>query len=564
MHTQTDLIVLGAGAGGLAAAVTAAAQGLRVIVLEKADVVGGTTAWSGGWIWAPGNALGAALDPQAEQARTYLQAVCGAHLCADRVDAFLAAAPQMVDFFHTQTALQFDGGFAIPDTYGHQPGAGMGGRSVIARPFDARALGASIGLLRPPVRETTFFGMTIQAGPDLRAFMTMTRSPRALAYASGRVVRHIRDLALYRRGMDLRNGAALAGRLLRSALDLGVQVQTGVQVQHLTQVQTRGQVDGVRLTDGTQIFARAVVLACGGYGHAPDVDVTEATGAAPAQSLSVPTARGDGLALAQAVGAALDMKVAQNRALCPVSSVCWPDGRDALFPHIIDRGKPGVIGVLQSGQRFCNEGLGYHDYVEAMLRAVPRGQPAQSWLICDYRFLRRYGLGVVRPQPVPWRQWVKRGYLHRGRNLHALAQSCGIDPDGLAQTIARFNADAARGEDSEFGRGTTAYMRLQGDPQHAPNPNLAPIAKPPFFAVKVVPGSFSTFAGIATDPQARVLREDGSVIDGLWSAGSDAASVFGGFYPAGGINLGPALTFGFVAGRDVAEQIRTHRSEGPG
>ena len=554
MAGNSDLIVIGSGAAGLAAAITAAWHGLSVVVLEKAEVIGGTTAWSGGWIWAPGNPVarraGIAEEPGAP--RRYLEAVLGPHFNPERVDAFLAAAPDMVAFFENQTALQFDGGFAIPDIYGHLPGAGTAGRSVIARPFDGRRLGAAIGLLRKPLRETTFLGMMIQAGPDLRAFLTMTRSARSFVHASGRALRHLRDLALHGRGMDLRNGNALIARLMRSALDLGVDLRTDVEV---TALECRtGKVAGVRLADGTVLPApRGVVLACGGYPHDAPRRAESFPRNAEHQTLAVPEATGDGLRLAEALGARVDRSLARPAAFCPVSTVRWPGGRVAQFPHIIERGKPGVIGVLADGKRFCNEGLGYHDYVQAMLGAIPDDQPACSWLVCDHRFLRRYGLGVVRPSPVPWRHWVRRGYLKTGRNIEALARACGVDAAGLVETVARWNDHAARDEDPQFGRGSTPYMRLQGDPEVSPNPCVAPIARPPFFAVAVMPGSFGTFAGLATDGCARVLGADGRRVDGLYAAGTDSASVFGGFYPAGGINLGPALAFGFVAGRHAAQ-----------
>ncbi len=543
-----DLIVLGSGAGGMAAAVTAAAAGLRVLVLDKAPVLGGTSAWSGGWIWAPGNPVcGVAEAPGA--ARAYLQARLGAHFDAARVDAFLEAAPRMVDFFETQTALQFDPGLAIPDTYGDLPGAGTGGRSVIARRFDGRRLGAEIALLRKPLRETSFKGMTIQSGTDLRAFLTMTRSARAFAHVTGRVLRHIRDLALHGRGMDLRNGNALIARLLRSALDLGVTLRTGVTVQGLSA--TAGRVDGVMIGADTLRARVGVVLATGGYPQDAARRAASFPRDAEHRTLAVPEAQGDGLRLAEGLGARVRTDLAQPAALCPVSRVRWPDGAEGVFPHIIDRGKPGVIGVLADGARFCNEGLGYHDYVTALLAAVPEGAPARSWLVCDHRFLRRYGLGIVRPAPVPLGPWLKSGYLKRGATPEALARECGIDPKGLSETLARWNDGAARGEDAAFGRGTSAYMRLQGDPEQRPNPNVAPIRQAPFYAVEVGPGSFGTFAGLATDSRARVLR-GGAPIPGLWAVGADQASVFGGFYPAGGINLGPAMTFGFIAGQDAA------------
>ncbi len=558
-RADSDLIVIGSGAAGLAAAVTGAGQGLRVIVLEKSDVIGGTTAWSGGWIWAPCNPVvqRAGITEQEEAPRTYLRSLLGSRFDKERVEAFLKAAPEMVNFFETNTSLQFEPGSAIPDTYGHLPGAGTGGRSVIARPYDGRNLGSEITLLRKPVRETTFFGMTIQAGADLRAFMTTTRSLSSFLHATRRTVRHFTDLALFGRGMDLRNGNALVARLLRSALDLSVDIRTGIDVAALI-VENR-RVCGVHLADGRKLIAeRGVVLACGGYPH----DAVRRANTFPRneehQTLAVPSATGDGLRLAEAVGAKVDLSTARPAAFCPVSTVPWPDGRTGRFPHIIDRGKPGVIGVLANGKRFCNEGLGYHDYVEALLSAVPDDEPACSWLVCDHRFLRCYGLGVVRPSPVPYRQWIRRCYLKTGRSIGELAHACGIDPVGLKTTIETWNHHAERGEDPAFLRGTSPYMRLQGDPDRKPNPCVAPIAKAPFHAVKVVPGSFGTFAGLATDEYARVLRDDQSVISGLYAAGTDSASVFGGFYPAGGINLGPALTFGFIAGRHAAGTENLH------
>lgn len=551
-----DLLVVGSGASGLSAAVTAASHGLRVVVAEREPVFGGTTAWSGGWMWTPCNPLAkrAGIDESAALPREYLRNVLGPHFDAAKVDAFLDAAPRMVAFFEEKTALRFESGSRIPDTYGTLPGAGTGGRSVIAAPYDARALGSLLSRLREPLRETTFMGLTIQAGPDLGAFMNVTRSPRAFVYVARRVTKHFLDLALHGRAMQLRNGLALVARLLRSAADLGVDLRSRARATRL--LAQDGRVTGAVLAtkDGdVEVHAsRGVVLASGGFPH--DEDRRRATFPAPDQhrTLAVPSATGDGARLAESVGGVFDASLASPGAWCPVSLVPYADGTTGRFPHIIERGKPGIIAVLANGRRFCNEGNGYHDYVEAMLRAIPAGQEVASWLVCTREFQRRYGLGVSRPAPLPVGPFVRSGYLKAGRTIGELAHNCGIDPHGLEATIAEYNAHAKRGEDPLFGRGSTIYNRYQGDARVTPNPCVAPIERAPFFAVKVVPGSFGTFAGIRTDVHARVLDAQGRPIPGLYAAGTDMASVMGGFYPAGGINLGPAMTFGYIAGCHAA------------
>ncbi|MCR9155865.1 MAG: FAD-dependent oxidoreductase [Rhodobacteraceae bacterium] len=557
MTTETcDLLVAGSGAAGLAAAVTAAHRGLDVVLVEKDDVIGGTTAWSGGWIWAPCNPIAKSngVDDDQSEPRRYLEAVLGNTFNAELVDAFLAGAPEMVGFFHNHTALRFDPGLHIPDTYSDLPGAGTGGRSVIAQPYDARGLGVIATRMRRPLPETSFWGLTIQAGPDLKAFITATRSFRSAAHVTARLTRHLWDLARHGRAMQLRNGQALVGRLLRSAMDAGVDIRTGSAIAslgHGSQGISGARIDG---PDGRYAIhtKRGVVLACGGFPQ--DIERRKQQFPKPEihRTLAVPSASGDGLRLGESVGGHQATTLASPGAWCPVSEVTWPDGRTGVFPHIIDRGKPGVIGVLTNGERFCNEGMGYHDYVTAMLDAVgPTGMP-ESWFVCDHRFLRRYGLGIVRPAPVPIRPWLSSGYLKTGRTLAGLAETCGIDQTGLQASVAAFNADAKIGVDRAFGRGTTPYMRLQGDAEVQPNPCLAPIEQAPFYAVRVIPGSFGTFAGLKTDGEARVLDAGGVPIPGLYAAGTDMASTMGGHYPAGGINLGPALTFGFIAGRHAA------------
>ncbi|WEZ86432.1 FAD-dependent oxidoreductase [Pseudomonas sp. NyZ480] len=558
-QADCDVLVIGSGAAGLAAAVTAAWHGQSVILVEKEPVFGGATAWSGGWAWVPRNPLAqrAGIEESIEQPRTYLRNELGEHFDAERVDAFLEACPHMVAFFEKHTALQFADGNGIPDMHGDTPGAATGGHQVIAAPYDAREVGALLPRLRKTLRETSFMGMPIMAGTDLGAFLNMTRSPRAFLHVCKRFGRHLYHLARYGRAMHLVNGVALVARLAKSAQDLGVRLLESAPARHL--LMEDGQVKGAVVTTPQgemRIRAKAVVLAAGGFPNdtkrRQQLFPRDATGQ---DNLALPplSCSGDGLRLGESAGGVVATDLKSPVAWAPVSKVPHRDGSMGHFPHIIERGKPGIIGVLASGERFVNEAHGYYDYVSAMVDAVPPGKEVCSWLICDHRFLRRYGLGHARPAPLPVWPHLRSGYLKRGATLEQLALACGIDAAGLINTVVNFNRHARTGQDPAFGRGSTPFNRKQGDPLHkGPNPCVAPIEQGPFYAVKVQPGCFGTFAGLRTDGHARVLDEAGQPIAGLYAVGTDMASVFGGWYPSGGINLGPALTFGYVAGRHIA------------
>lgn len=557
-----DVLVIGSGAGGMSAAVTAAFHGMKVIVVEKAEVCGGATSWSGGWAWAPGNPLAKAegVHEDKETFRTYLREVLGDDYQADRVDAFLEAAPHMVGFFQNKTSLQFVPGSKINDIYGTLPGAGTGNRSVGPKPMNARTIKPGLrAKMRHQLYETSFLGMGIMAGPDLSKFLSASQgNPEGLFHAGWRFGFHLLDLLTHRRNMQLVNGTALTARLMKSADDLGVDIRVSTPATALLKDE-KGKVTGavVRSPEGElQINAgRGVVLATGGFPN----DVQRRKELFPKTptgrehwTLSPGETTGDGINLAQAVGARFTTAVKSPAAWCPVSLVPYRNGRTGVFPHIMDRAKPGSIGVRADGKRFVNEANGYYDYVEALLAATPEGETVESWQIADSRFVRKFPLGMAKPLPVPLFPYLRSGYLIKGRTLEELATKCGIDPTELRRTVARFNANARAGVDPDFGRGETAFNRYGGDATHGPNPSLGPIEKGPFYAVRVVPGSFGTFAGVETDGRGRALNNDGHPVEGLYVAGNDQASVMGGHYPAGGINLGPALTFGYIAGRDLA------------
>jgi succinate dehydrogenase/fumarate reductase flavoprotein subunit len=566
-HSRTldcDLLVAGSGAGGLAAAVTAAHLGLRVIVAEKDAQFGGTTAWSGGWMWIPRNPLAteAGIVEDIERPLSYLRHELGDRFDEARALAFLRQGPRMVEFFRRHTALQFIDGNLIPDFHGHTADAATGGRSVCAAPFDGRALGARLHDLKPPLHETTLWGMGIASGAELRHFLNATHQPASAWYVAKRLLRHIKDLVLRGRGTRLVNGNALVGALAQSLFHLGGQILLQRPVVRLLQEQ--GRVCGAVLhsPDGevTVHARRGVVLATGGFPHDPRRKA-ELLPHAPTGHEHWSAANrgntGDGLRLGESAGGQVRRDLVQAAALAPVSLVPRADGSVAHFPHLIERAKPGLIAVRADGRRFTNEANSYHDVMQGLLAATPAGQPPEAWLLCDHTFIRYYGLGAVKPAPLPLGPWLANGYLQRGQTLAELARACGIDATALQDTVERYNHMALAGKDEDHAKGETPYNRLQGDAVRAqaaglPNPCMGPLERGPFYAVKVVVGSLGTFAGLQVNDQAQVTDASGQAIPGLYAGGNDLSSLMGGHYPSGGITLGPAMTFGFIAAHHVA------------
>ncbi|WP_226553825.1 FAD-dependent oxidoreductase [Celeribacter naphthalenivorans] len=563
-HLEVDVLVVGSGAGGLAAAVSAAHRGLEVVVAEKEPVFGGTTARSGGWMWVPNNAPGkrAGLDDSLEKARTYLKHETGAFYDHDRIEAFLEAGPKAIEFFETETALEFDLGPTFADYHCDAPGGMDAGRSFVARPFDGRELGPEIKRLRPPMWEITMLGMMIGSGKELLHFFNVTRSPVSMVFVVGLVTKFAREKLLHGRAMRLVNGNALIGRLAKSCFDKDVPIWTSSAVTRLMR-DDAGKVTGaiVQRADGpVEITARkGVVLAAGGFPQDAvrcEELITHTPTGRKHVSLAPPGNTGDGLRLGETVGAEVKTDLPNAAAWVPISRPPRGDGTLGTFPHFVDRSKPGVIAVTRSGRRFVNEAQSYHDFSQAMIKRcrAEGGEEAEiaAWFIADHRTFRRYGLGYAKPSPVPYGKLIKQGYLIRGKTLRELADQIGADGAQLEKTVAAFNTHAVKGEDPEFGKGSTAYNRSLGDPKHEPNPCLAPIEQGPFYAVRLHVSDLGTYAGLQTNQNAQVVDQAGRAIEGLYAAGNDAASIMGGNYPGGGITLGPALTFGYVAARHMS------------
>jgi succinate dehydrogenase/fumarate reductase flavoprotein subunit len=555
--TQCDLIVVGSGAAGLACAITAKKRGLNVVVLEKEPVFGGTTALSGGVLWIPMGPHGRQQNPAdtREAVRRYMMEETGAFYDAAAVDAFIENGPKMVEFFERETAMQFVPTL-YPDYHPDVPGGADIGRSILAKPYDIRGLGKDMNRLKPPLKTITFIGMMFNSSnADLKHFFQATKSLTSFWYVAKRLATHIKELAIYQRGINVTSGNALAARLAQSALDLGIPILTSTPARKL--LVTNDRVTGVQ-SDDMHFTARCgVVLACGGFPH----DVHRLAKAYPhvarghAHLSPTPTSNtGDGVAMAEQVGGVADIRFQDSAAWMPVSKVDYGNGEVGVFPHLLDRYKPGVIGVLKTGKRFTNESNSYHDVGAALIQACEGLDETAMWLVCDQTCLSKYGLGFVKPSPMPIGKFLRNGYLLKGQTLQDLAIQAGIDPQALQATVSQYNQGAVRGEDPEFGRGRTSFNRYLADPNHQPNPCVAPVQDGPFYAVKVIMGDLGTFDGIQTSVTGEVLRRNGQPIEGLYAVGNDRASIMGGNYPGAGITHGPNMTFGYVTANHIADQ----------
>jgi succinate dehydrogenase/fumarate reductase flavoprotein subunit len=561
-----DVVVVGSGGGGLGAALTAAIKGLDVLVVEKDVVFGGTTALSGGVLWVPGNGKFPEGDvPAGRSAEDYLRHEAGNSFDGARVREFLDAGPRMVAFMERETsAVRFQPAHGFSDYHPDAPGGVSTGRSIAPVPYDAGELGREVKRLRPPLAEITLMGMMLNASEDVKHFFNATKSLKSFWHVSKLIARYGRDLVVHQRATRLTNGNALIARLARSFFDCGGEIRTATTVEALVPDE-QGRVVGIEARSGEKTYrigARCgVVLAAGGFPQDKirrsklfrhEADGEHHLSPAPAGNV------GDGISLGESVGGEFDTSVAQPAAWIPVSRV--PDKRRLrVFPHLIDRYKPGVIMVNRNGRRFTNEANSYHDVGQAMQADTPQGGETFAWLIADHRAIRKYGLGFVKPAPFLLKPYLASGYLLSGQTPADLASKMGVDPASFSATIETYNKDAVRGEDPEFGRGASSYNRYLGDPEHKPNPCVAALATGPYYAIRMVLGDLGTFAGLATNERSQVLRADKQPIEGLYAVGNDALSIMGGNYPGGGITLGPAMVFGFLIGEQLADS--THLAD---
>ncbi|WP_084598869.1 3-oxosteroid 1-dehydrogenase [Actinoplanes subtropicus] len=535
---EYDVVVVGSGGAGMVAALAAAHHGLSAVVLEKAATYGGSTARSGGGLWMPGNEVLARAGITGD-ATSYLAHVAGPDATAARQNAFLSAGPGVLAFVSAHTPLEFAWVPGYADYYPEAPGGVAAGRSVEPKPLDARLVGADLDRLAPPYQAAPDGIAVTQV--DYRWLSLGTRHPRAVLTAAKLAGRGLAARLLGRRRLAL--GQALAGGLRAGLRTAGVPVLLDTPMTDLILADGDGPVRVVGVRSGERTFRarRGVLLASGGFEHNEamrrkyqDIGTEWTVGAAGNT--------GDGIEAGAQLGAALDL----------MDEAWWgPSIPLTGGPYfcLAERNQPGCLLVDSTGKRFVNESAPYVDAVHAMLSPEVT---LPAWLIADQTYRDRYlfaGRGPRAPLP---RRWFAAGVAHRAGSLDDLAAAIGVPAGALGETVRRFNGFAAAGLDEDFRRGDSAYDRYYGDPRQRPNPCLGALAKPPFYAFRMVPGDLGTKGGLRTDERARVLRPDGTPILGLYAAGNTSAAVMGRSYAGAGATLGPAITFGYLAALDLA------------
>lgn len=546
---NVDVLVVGSGAAGLVGALAARHAGLRTLVVEKTELVGGSSAMSGGGLWIPDNPVSkkAGLSDSFEEAWTYLSNIvpeAGEATAPERIRAFLKHGPEMVKFLQDM-GFKWRASVGYPDYYPEVPGGSVKGRCIEGAVFDGRKLGEWRGRLRrypgaPPIpihtneawrlylaRSTTGMTAFIRLGLRLISYTITGRAPLTM-------------------------GGSLVGQLLYLCLKHGVEVWIESPLQELTMQE--GRVSGavvVREGRPVKVSARGgVLLASGGFEH--NQQMRE-------KFLPSPTSKdwavgavgntGDSIQAAAKLGAKLAL---MDKAWGGPIAIT-PDGKPSFI--LAERSLPFGIIVDSNGERFMNESASYVDCWHSIYRHHRKVQAIPSWLVMDHKHRSRYLFGMLMPGRTPEKATGPR-YLVRARTIEELAGKIGVDEKGLLRTVERFNEMARSGRDEDFRRGESAYDRFYSDPSVKPNPNLGPLDKPPFYATAIYPGELGTCGGLLTDENARVIHVDGHPIPGLYAAGNTAAAIFGGTYPGPGSTLGPACVYAYIAAKHIAQTLK--------
>ncbi|ALG83694.1 3-oxosteroid 1-dehydrogenase [Gordonia phthalatica] len=555
MSEEFDVIVVGAGGAGLAAALTAASKGLKTVLVEKSPYWGGSTSRSGGGVWIPNNSVlkrdGVVDTP--EEARKYAHAIIGEHAPAERIDTYIDRGPEALDYMIAHSPLNLEWVKGYSDYYPEAPGGRAMGRSVEPKPFDARELGDDLATLHPQYTKAPLNMVVLQSDYRwLNTGLRHWRGPLRMAKVGARFF-----WARSRGKKMIAMGAALAAELLIGCRRAGVDIRLNTPLTDL--IVENDAVVGVRVeVDGKPSELRSrygVILGSGGFEHNPQMRAKYQRAPIGSEwTTGAPTNTGDGINAALAAGAGVSL----------MDDAWWgptiPLPKGPWFA-LSERSVPGTFIVNTRGERFMNESLPYVEAVHQMYGGAfgqgdGPGENVPGWLIFDQRCRNRYLFaGITARQPLP-KSWLKSGVVVKAATLDELAEKTGLPADKLKATTERFNGFARSGTDADFHRGDSAYDHYYGDITNKPNPSLGVVDKAPFYAVKMVPGDLGTKGGINTDIAGRALREDGSVITGLYAAGNTSAPVMGHTYAGPGATIGPAIVFGYLAALDTVEKAK--------
>jgi 3-oxosteroid 1-dehydrogenase len=556
MDEVADFVVVGNGGGSMCAGLFMRSIGKSVVVLEKTDLAGGTTARSGGVMWIPNNRFMKedGVEDSDEKAMTYLGATAGQSPNApaatrERLQTYVTEGPKMVDFLVSQ-GVRLRRVKSWPDYYDDRPGGSVPGRTVVAELFNVNELGPWAKKLRPNfmqipanLDESMFLGSYKQSWAG-KAMVAKVGLRGAMAKLTGK--------------HWVTAGAALQGRMLQAALKAGVDIRLQSPVK--TFIMENGAVTGVVTTkDGRdwKIGARLGVLVnAGGFAQNQEMLDKYIPGVSAQWTATTPGDTGEMIQELVKLGAAtaqMEEMVGNQMAIPPGAANTSGDGVAlGAVGGQMNIAKPHSILVDQTGVRYMNEGGSYMEFCKNMLERDKVAPANPSYWIIDQKYLDEYLFCGTMPGSKKPDQWFTSGFLKKADTIEDLARQIGVDPARLKATVDRFNADVKAGRDTEFKRGDRAYDRWLGDAYHGPNQALGTIEKAPYYASPVVPGNVGTYGGVMTDTNARVLREDGTPIPGLYATGVTTASVMGRYYPGAGASIGPSFTWGYVAAKHAS------------
>lgn len=545
-----DLVIAGSGGGGIMAALTAHHFGLQPLIIEKSEYFGGTTARSGGVLWVPQNRYMAeeGFTDSIEEATAYMDQMVKGRSSQERQDAFVKYAPEMIDFLAEHTEVQLQSMPGYPDYYPELPGGKNGGRCMEAKVFNGKKLGTMLEMMNPSIWELSDkFRMT---GNEFHRVAMAKTSWGGKMTVLKIAIRMIVDSVLGKKRLSM--GQSLGAMLGYSVQQAGIPMLLGTEVKDL--IVENDRVIGVKAQQGEKelkFYAnRGVLFATGGFPHNDAMRKQYHPPASnSAWSLAHKGNTGDGINIADKNGVALDLM--EDAWWGPMS--INPDG--IPFFHISERALPGTIMVNKDGKRFINEAKPYtelihliHDLHESGEQVVP------SYFIYDHTVRKNYAFGLMRAGK-PGKEFLDSGYVVRADTLEELAEKMGINAENLKTTVESYNQMIKSGKDTEFVKGDSVYDQRFGDPSLEPNPCLAPILKAPFYCSLLYPGDIGTKGGILTDEFGRVIRTDGTVMEGFYATGNTTASVMGHSYPGAGATIAAAMTFGFVAVRHLAGKL---------